>query len=202
MNRKKSETQRLTLAAFFVAIEIVLTTTQLGYLPIGPISITTMHLPVILAGIILGPGYGSVIGAVFGLTSVLNATFRPGLTSFCFSPFISIGSVSGNFASLLIAFIPRIFLGWFSGVLYRILNGKLHNSWLSAMISAGINTLIHTLLVMGMIVLFFGKAYAAAVQIPVGSIIAVVIASNGIWEILLAVIVSGALAKALKTYIN
>lgn len=202
MNRKKSETQRLTLAAFFVAIEIVLTTTQLGYLPIGPISITTMHLPVILAGIILGPGYGSVIGAVFGLTSVLNATFRPGLTSFCFSPFISIGNVSGNFASLLIAFVPRIFLGWFSGVLYRILNGKLHNSWLSAMISAGINTLIHTLLVMGMIVLFFGKAYAAAVQIPVGSIIAVVIASNGIWEILLAVIVSGALTKALKTYIN
>ena len=128
MNRKKSETQRLTLAAFFVAIEIVLTTTQLGYLPIGPISITTMHLPVILAGIILGPGYGSVIGAVFGLTSVLNATFRPGLTSFCFSPFISIGNVSGNFASLLIAFVPRIFLGWFSGVLYRILNGKLHNS--------------------------------------------------------------------------
>ena len=202
MNRKKSETQRLTLAAFFVAIEIVLTTTQLGYLPSGPISITTMHLPVILAGIILGPGYGSVIGAVFGLTSVLNATFRPGLTSFCFSPFISIGNVSGNFASLLIAFVPRIFLGWFSGVLYRILNGKLHNSWLSAMISAGINTLIHTLLVMGMIVLFFGKAYAAAVQIPVGSIIAVVIASNGIWEILLAVIVSGALTKALKTYIN
>ena len=202
MNRKKSETQRLTLAAFFVAIEIVLTTTQLGYLPIGPISITTMHLPVILAGIILGPGYGSVIGAVYGLTSVLNATFRPGLTSFCFSPFISIGNVSGNFASLLIAFVPRIFLGWFSGVLYRILNGKLHNSWLSAMISAGINTLIHTLLVMGMIVLFFGKAYAAAVQIPVGSIIAVVIASNGIWEILLAVIVSGALTKALKTYIN
>ena len=202
MNRKKSETQRLTLAAFFVAIEIVLTTTQLGYLPIGPISITTMHLPVILAWIILGPGYGSVIGAVFGLTSVLNATFRPGLTSFCFSPFISIGNVSGNFASLLIAFVPRIFLGWFSGVLYRILNGKLHNSWLSAMISAGINTLIHTLLVMGMIVLFFGKAYAAAVQIPVGSIIAVVIASNGIWEILLAVIVSGALTKALKTYIN
>lgn len=202
MNRKKSETQRLTLAAFFVAIEIVLTTTQLGYLPIGPISITTMHLPVILAGIILGPGYGSVIGAVFGLTSVLNATFRPGLTSFCFSPFISIGNVSGNFASLLIAFVPRIFLGWFSGVLYRILNGKLHNSWLSAMISAGINTLIHTLLVMGIIVLFFGKAYAAAVQIPVGSIIAVVIASNGIWEILLAVIVSGALTKALKTYIN
>ena len=55
MNRQKSNTQRLTLAAFFVAIEMVLTMTQLGYLPLGPISITTMHLPVILAGIVLGP---------------------------------------------------------------------------------------------------------------------------------------------------
>ena len=65
MNRKKSSTQRLTLAAFFVAIEMVLTMTQLGYLPIGPISITTMHLPVILAGIVLGPAYGAGIGLVF-----------------------------------------------------------------------------------------------------------------------------------------
>ena len=61
MNRQKSNTQRLTLAAFFVAIEMVLTMTQLGYLPLGPISITTMHLPVILAGIVLGPTYGQVL---------------------------------------------------------------------------------------------------------------------------------------------
>lgn len=202
MNRKLSQTQKLTLAAFFVAIEIVLTTTQLGYLPLGPISITTMHLPVIIAGIVLGPLYGSGIGAVFGLTSVLNATFRPGLTSFCFSPFISVGNVHGNFASLLIAFLPRIFLGWFSGTLYTLLRKKVQKPWLCAMISGGVNTLIHTLLVMGMIVIFFGQAYSEAVNIPVGSIIAIVIGSNGIWEIMLAVIVCGALAKALKTYIN
>lgn len=202
MNRKLSQTQKLTLAAFFVAIEIVLTTTQLGYLPIGPISITTMHLPVIIAGIVLGPLYGAGIGTVFGLTSVLNATFRPGLTSFCFSPFISVGNVHGNFASLLIAFLPRIFLGWFSGVFYNLLRKKVQKPWLCAMISGGVNTLIHTLLVMGMIVIFFGQAYSEAVNIPVGSIIAIVVGSNGIWEIMLAVVVCGALAKALKTYIN
>lgn len=198
MNRTKSQTQRLTLAAFFVAIEIVLTTTQLGYLPLGVISITTMHLPVILAGIVLGPSYGSLIGLIFGLTSVYNATFRPGLTSFCFSPFISVGTVHGNFASLLIAIGPRVFLGWFSGVMYGWLSKHLKSTPLCAMITAGINTFVHTLLVMGLIVLFFGTAYSEAVGIPVGSIIAVVIGSNGIWEILLAVIVCGAVSKALK----
>lgn len=201
MNRQKSNTQRLTLAAFFVAIEMVLTMTQLGYLPLGPISITTMHLPVILAGIVLGPSYGAGIGLVFGLTSVYNATFRPGLISFCFSPFISVGNVSGNFASLLIAIGPRVFLGWFSAILYRWMHNKTGNTALSACVSAGVNTLLHTLGVMGLIVLFFGKAYSAAVGIPVGSIIAVVIGSNGVWEILLAIIVIGALSRALKPYL-
>lgn len=200
MNRKKSSTQRLTLAAFFVAIEMVLTMTQLGYLPIGPISITTMHLPVILAGIVLGPAYGAGIGLVFGLTSVYNATFRPGLTSFCFSPFISVGEVSGNMASLLIAIGPRVLLGCASAVLYRWIRKKTGNTVLSASISAGVNTLVHTLAVMGLIVLFFGDAYSSAVGIPIGSIIAVVISTNGIWEILLAVIAIGALTRALKPY--
>ena len=88
MNRKK-RTQRLTLAAFFVAIEIVLGVTPLGFIPVGAISITTMHLPVILAGMVLGPGYGAMTGFIFGMISMIRATMSPGLTSFCFSPEIS-----------------------------------------------------------------------------------------------------------------
>ena len=61
---------------------------------------------------------------------------------------------------------------------------------------------MHTLAVMGLIVLFFGDAYSSAVGIPIGSIIAVVISTNGIWEILLAVIAIGALTRALKPYLK
>ena len=114
---------------------------------------------------------------------------------------VSVGNVSGNCASLLIAIGPRVFLGWFSAILYRWMHNKTGNTALSACVSAGVNTLLHTLGVMGLIVLFFGKAYSAAVGIPVGSIIAVVIGSNGVWEILLAIIVIGALARALKPYL-
>lgn len=196
MNRKK-RTQRLTLAAFFVAIEIVLGVTPLGFIPVGAISITTMHLPVILAGMVLGPGYGAMAGFVFGMISMIKATMSPGLTSFCFSPFITVGGVSGNFWSFVIALGPRMFLGWFSGMMFRMLR-KHTNDITAASVTAAVNTLIHTLLVMGLIWVFFGTEYASAAGISVGAVIVAVLASNGILEIILAAVAIPALVRALK----
>lgn len=197
MNRSQ-KTQKLTLAAFFVAIEILMAVTPIGFIPVGAINITTMHLPVILSGIVLGPGFGAMTGFIFGLSSMLKATFQPGITSFCFSPFITIGGVHGNFASILIAFGPRMILGAFSGVLYRWIR-KHHGSVVkAASISAAVNTLLHTLLVMGLIWVFFGTQYANAAGITVGAVILAVLASNGILEIILASAVIPALARALN----
>ena len=69
-----------------------------------------MHLPVILAGVLLGPEFGAGIGFVFGLTSCVRATMQPGITSFVFTPFVQVGNMHGNAFSLLIAFGPRILL--------------------------------------------------------------------------------------------
>ena len=104
-NKKITE---MAFLAMFIAIEIVLVLTPLGYLPIGPLNLTTMHIPVVVAGVIMGKEAGAKIGAVFGLTSLLNATVRPTITSFCFSPLITIGGASGNISSIFIAFVPRI----------------------------------------------------------------------------------------------
>ena len=65
MNSQKKRIQQLTLAAFFVAIEVIMSVTPIGYIPVGALSITTMHLPVILAGVLLGPEFGAGIGFVF-----------------------------------------------------------------------------------------------------------------------------------------
>jgi uncharacterized membrane protein len=191
--------RQMTLAAFFIAIQIIMTLTPIGYIPVGAINITTMHIPVILAGIFLGTSYGALTGFVFGLTSMLRATFAPGITSFLFSPFITVGGIHGNFFSLLIVFGPRIFLGWFSGKLFRMLRKKTGPIPACA-ISAGVNTMIHTLLVMGMIWLFFGEPYAQALGIPVTGVAALVfgvITTNGILETILAAVVVPVLDKAL-----
>ena len=212
MNKRKIRIQKLTLAAFFVAIEILMAITPIGYIPVGAINITMMHLPVILAGMILGPAYGGLMGFVFGMTSMLKNTFTPNITSFCFSPFITVGGVHGNFASLFIAFVPRIALGVLSFYIYVFLRralkageseeelNKKNNRYriVASAVSAGVNTLIHTLFVMGSIWLFFGQAYANAAGIGVGAVILTVLTSNGILEIILASIVVPALVRALK----
>ncbi|MBR2812185.1 MAG: ECF transporter S component [Solobacterium sp.] len=199
MNKQSLQIKQLTLTAFFIALQVVMTLMPIGYIPIGPINVTTMHIPVILAGIFLGTNYGALIGFVFGLTSMLRATFAPGITSFLFSPFITVGGISGNFASLIIVFGPRIFLGWFSGKLFRLLRKKI-GPLPACAVSAAVNTMIHTLLVMGMIYIFFAPAYGQALGLTQAGVITAiigVITGNGILETILAAIVVPALDKAL-----
>ncbi|MEG0177499.1 MAG: ECF transporter S component [Erysipelothrix sp.] len=198
---KSTQLKTFVYLAFFIAIEIVLMLTPLGFIPIGVIRATTLHIPVILAGILLGSKYGAAVGFVFGLMSLFINTTQPTITSFVFSPFVSIGGTSGNFASLLIVFGPRIFLGFFSGWLYQFFNRLKWNSTLNVSLTAIINTLIHTVLVMGSIALFFGQPYAAAKGVTINgliNLILVVISTNGIAEMILAAIVVTALYKALS----
>lgn len=202
MNSQRKRIQQLTLAAFFVAIEVIMAITPIGYIPVGALSITTMHLPVILAGVLIGPKFGAEIGFVFGLTSCIRATLQPGVTSFVFTPFVQIGNMTGNFWSLVIAFGPRILLGWLSGMMYRFLVQKTNNRVLSTTFSAAMNTIIHTLLVLGGIWVFFAQPYADALNITTGALATAFIATittNGILETILAAIVIPVLTKALSS---
>ncbi len=195
------KTRRLVLTAFFVAIELVLMLTPIGYIPIGPVRATTMHIPVILSSMLMGSGTGAFMGFVFGLTSLLKNTFEPTATSFVFSPFITIGGIHGNFASLLIVFVPRILMGWLSGTMYQFLKKKTGKDMLSCSISAAFNTILHTVLVMGGIYVFFAEPYAAAQAIAADAVIGVIMAvimSNGMIEMLMSAIVLPALVKALN----
>ncbi len=200
MDRKK-RTQRLALMAFFVAIEVIMVVTSIGYIPIGPLSITTMHVPVILAGVLMGKKEGAILGFVFGMTSLLRATFVPGITSFVFSPFITVGGVHGNGFSVLIALGPRILLGYLAGVLSRLLVSKMKSTALACGITAGICTLVHTFLVLGMIDLFFGVSYAQAIGVAretLEKVLMGVVLSNGLLEAAFAMIAIPALTRALR----
>lgn len=193
--------RQMALTGFFLALQIVMTVTRIGYIPLGPINITTMHIPVIIAGIFLGSASGAAVGFVFGLTSMLMATFTPGPTSFIFSPFITVGGISGNFGSLVICFVPRILLGWISGWLFRLLRRRFGvNDLLACGISAAVSTMLHTLMVMGLIWLIFAPSYAQALGIPeegIGAVILGVITTNGVLETIAAAVIVPVLDKAL-----
>jgi len=85
----KNNTFRLVLTAFFLAILILLASVPfLGFIPLGIINATTLHIPVIIASIVLGPKLGAFLGGAFGIISMIRSTVIVTPLSFAFSPFI------------------------------------------------------------------------------------------------------------------
>ena len=61
----------MSLAGIFTAIIIAMSVVPfLGYIPLGFMNATIIHVPVIIGAIILGPKYGAYLGLVFGVTSL------------------------------------------------------------------------------------------------------------------------------------
>ena len=118
-----NNTKKFTLTAMFLAILLLLALTPLGFITLGPLNSTTMHIPVIIGSIVLGPKIGSMLGGTFGIISLIKNTTAPTPLSFVFSPFIPvIGTDHGSWKALLIVLIPRILIGVVPYFAYKWLN--------------------------------------------------------------------------------
>lgn len=201
----QKNTKRFTLLALFIAIEVAVAMIPfLGYIPLGFINATTLHIPVIIAGILLGKKEGAILGFVFGLTSLLKNTMEPSLTSFVFSPFITIGGISGNWQSILITFIPRILIGFVAGFMYEQLSKKTKDG-VAISVSALLASFTNTILVLGGIYLLFGVDYANAIDIAYNTLftfIMGVVTTSGIAEAIVAAVISVTIVKIGKRMIR
>ncbi|MBR5474830.1 MAG: ECF transporter S component [Lachnospiraceae bacterium] len=207
MNINK-KTQKMVLTAVLAAVIIVMASVPvLGYIPLGIINATTLHIPVIIGGILLGPKAGGILGCVFGLTSLITNTTTPNATSFCFSPFIQVGEFGGNIWSLVICLVPRILIGIVAYWVYRGFKWLLKNKGDSInMIAAGVaGSMTNTLLVMNLIYLFFGESYAAATgrayEVLYAAILGI-IATSGLAEAIVAAILTTAICKVMRKFLK
>ena len=154
--------------------------------------------------LMLGPKRGAALGFVFGLTSFINNTINPSVTSFVFTPFYSLGEYSGGFGSILICFLPRILVGVVPYYVYRLVT-KIAGKWEKKGTAAGLalaglsGSLTNTLLVMHMILLFFGHDYAMASEITGNVYLAIlaVIGINGVPEAIVAAVIVMLIGKVL-----
>nr|WP_297283235.1 ECF transporter S component [uncultured Agathobaculum sp.] len=202
MNQKKTDVRLLAQMALLVALELVLAFTPLGYIPLGFMNATTMHIPVILGACLLGPKMGGVLGAVFGVTSVIRATVTPNLTSFVFTPFYSFSpEFSGNWTSLIVAIVPRVVIGVIAGLVFQFIMCVSHDKQAVALPVAGfIGSMVNTIGVMGLIYLLFGEQYAAAGGQSFDLLLKVimgVVCINGVPEALIAAVLTLAVGKVL-----
>ena len=70
------------VAIFGAIICIMAFTPFLGYIPLGFTRATIIHIPVIIASLLMGPKKGGALGFLFGLTSFINNTVRRARISF------------------------------------------------------------------------------------------------------------------------
>lgn len=198
MTKERERTRSLVEMALFAAIIVILSVTPLGYIPLFFMNATTIHIPVIIAGIVLGWKKGAFCGFVFGLTSFLNATFKPIVTSFLFTPLIA----PGNLLSLVIAFVPRILIGIVAFLVFKALFKATNRKSLSMFIAGVAGSMTNTILVMGMAYIFFAKPYAAATDIAVDGVLKAVcgvMVVNGIPEAIIAGLIASAVCTALMS---
>lgn len=202
---RNEKTLGLVQVALFTAIIFVLAMVPgLGYIPLGVIRATTIHIPVIVGSLVLGPKKGAVLGGMFGLTSLINNTISPQVTSFVFSPVLAMetGGVKGALMSLIICFVPRILIGvvpyYVYGGIRRVMKKGKASMTIALGTAAVAGSLTNTLLVMNLIYALFGNQYAAAKNVPYealyGSILAV-IGTNGVPEAIVAAVLVIAIGR-------
>lgn len=69
-----SRQMKTEILLMLMSIELILAFSYLGYIIIPPISLTTMHILVIVAAMILGTAEGVAVALIFALTSMWQAT--------------------------------------------------------------------------------------------------------------------------------
>lgn len=200
MKTKKHDTRWMVSVALMAAIVIVLANTPLGMIQLPIIKATTVHIPVIIGAILLGPSAGAILGAVFGVCSLISNTMAPTLLSFAFSPFMSTTGIPGALKAIWISVGCRILIGVVAGWLWILLS-KLKVSQVIALPIVGfIGSMVNTVAVMGSIYLLFAQQYAQAREVGVTAVWGLImgtVTASGIPEAITAAVLVLALGKVL-----
>lgn len=193
----------ITILSVLFAIEIIVAVTPLGSLPaVGPIVMTLAHIPVIVGVVMLGIKGGIIMGFLYGLLSFLVWTFMPpSPIAFLFTPFYSLGGISGNFYSLIISFIPRILIGVLSYLFIFVIFNKFKNLFLKTFLGAFIGNLISSIILLVFVYIFFGPQYSGVLGIEYSALYAVIITTiltSAIPESILGGLVAYGVSKVYK----
>lgn len=200
MKTKKHDTRWMVSVALMAAIVIVLANTPLGMIQLPIIKATTVHIPVILGAILLGPGAGAILGAVFGICSLVSNTMAPTLLSFAFSPFLSTTGIPGALKAIWISVGCRILIGVVAGWLCVLFTKIKLNQFIALPIVGFVGSMVNTVTVMGSIYFLFAQQYAEAKEVALTAVFGLVmgtVTASGIPEAIAAAILVLALGKVL-----
>ncbi|NPV55589.1 MAG: ECF transporter S component [Anaerolineae bacterium] len=105
--------RKIVVAGVMGAVSILLGVTHWGFIPwFGGVSLTIMHVPVIIAAVLEGPLVGAGVGLIFGIFSMVQAAVAP------------TGPSDVWFTNPLLAVVPRLFIGPVAYLVWKALERK------------------------------------------------------------------------------
>ncbi len=200
MKTQRHDTRWMVSVALMAAVVIVLANTPLGMIQLPVIKATTVHIPVILGAVVLGPAAGAILGGVFGICSLISNTMAPTLLSFAFSPFMSTTGLTGAVKAIWISVGCRVLIGVAAGWLWILFEKLKVNQIVSLPLVGFLGSMVNTITVMGSIYLLFAQQYAQAKDVAVTAVWGLVmgtVTASGIPEAIAAAVLVLAIGKIL-----
>lgn len=180
-------TRQLTMVGMLSAISIVLGVTGYGFIPLPLAKATILHIPVIIGAVLEGPVVGTLIGLLFGVFSLIQNYVAP--TSALFFAF----------QNPLVSVLPRVLIGITSYYAYKYMFGK--NQMLKVGVGTVVGTVTNTFGVLTMVNLLYASKAAQVLKVSPSTVTKAIYAiamTNGIPEVIVAVIITVPVVMAIK----
>lgn len=185
---ERSNVRRLVVSGALSAVTVVMAVTPLGYLPwFGGASLVIIHLPTIIAAVLEGPIAGTVVGLVFGVTSLVKAATAP------------VAPLDFLFANPLVSVLPRLAIGVAAWGAYRLFRGRL--APLAAGLAGAVGSMVNTALVLFALWAVAAEEVAGKMAVDSLALPAVLLGialSNGLVEAAAAAVFTSSVVSAWK----
>lgn len=181
----KFSLRELTIIGLLAAITVILGISGYGPIPIGPINVTTLHVPTLIGALVEGPKVGAFVGLIFGVYSFWQNMTAPTL-------------LSPVFINPIISVLPRIIFPVLAWIIYKCIPMKSQGP--RFIIAAFLGTVLHTTMVMGLIYIMYADLFANALKMShenVGIGILTLAVTHGIPEAIFAGVIVTPVALAL-----
>lgn len=199
MKKSKISTKQLVILGLLAAMVLIMSSTPLGTLPIGPLSITLNMIPVAIAAVAVGPVGGLIVGSVFGMYSFLQAVgigvpSGMGILTFSISPVLT----------FVQRFVSRALTGFLLGYIFKGVK-KLIGATCAMFVTGCSAALLNFVFFMGLLAICFGnsaefgtflhdKLGKASMMVYIGG----TFVSNTIFEIIATTLLTGIICVALN----
>lgn len=194
LNRKK-KILSICLDAIFLAIIILMTFTNIGFIPLGAISVTIIHVPVLIGAYLFGRKKGLLYGLFFGLMSFIKALQSP---MSILDPF---------FQNPLVSILPRTLFGYIAGFVFEFIKKNFKKQIISQgiiLITSFLLTLLHSVMVLGILGLLYSSkldelltGYYASYWVFMG----ITLGSSSLLEGLCGAIITPVVSYPLKRFV-